>query len=80
MIKMARCSQHGMDFIREIFSPMVAVLTSEDAENVCRKNDLSFVELVRPFCQLSNEGMCSTSKPETNLGPTMQTEFVVGSV
>ncbi len=53
---MARSSRHAYDFIKDSFAPMVAVLTSEDAENVSQKNDLSFVELIRPFCQLSNEG------------------------
>ncbi len=54
---MARSSRHAFDFIKDAFSPMVAVLTSEDAEMVSQQNDLSFVELVRPFCQLSKDGM-----------------------
>jgi len=41
--------------LRDTFSPTIAVLTSEDAEIVCQKNDLSFVEMIRPFCQLSND-------------------------
>lgn len=35
---------------------MVAVMCSEDAEKVCQKNNLSFVEMVRPFCHLTSEG------------------------
>uniref|UniRef100_A0A672T7Y2 Trafficking protein particle complex subunit 8 n=1 Tax=Sinocyclocheilus grahami TaxID=75366 RepID=A0A672T7Y2_SINGR len=35
---------------------MVAVLCSEDAERVTRKNSLSFPELLRPFCRLTSEG------------------------
>lgn len=54
---MTKCAQTASDFIREIFSPIVGVLTSEDAESLCVKNDLSFAELIRPFCQLSNEGV-----------------------
>ncbi|KAL9976241.1 hypothetical protein ACROYT_G013513 [Oculina patagonica] len=34
---------------------MVAVMCSEDAEKLCQKNNLSFVEMVRPFCHLSSE-------------------------
>lgn len=34
---------------------MVAVMCSEDAEKVCQKNNLSFVEMVRPFCHLASE-------------------------
>ena len=45
---------------------MVAVMCSEDAEKVSQKNNLSFVEMVRPFCHLTSEGnkiriiICST--------------------
>ena len=53
---MAQCSQSASEFIQGAFCPMVAVMCSEDAERVCQKNNLSFVELVRPFCQLTSEG------------------------
>ena len=53
---MAKCFQTATEFVQSMFSPMVAVLTSDDAEAVCQKNDLSFVELIRPFCQLSGDG------------------------
>ena len=53
---MAQCSQSASEFIQGAFCPMVAVMCSEDAEKVCQKNNLSFVELVRPFCQLTSEG------------------------
>eukprot|EP00794_Sanderia_malayensis_P018865 gene18865-20765_t len=52
---MARSTRHAYDFIKDAFSPLVAVLTSEDAEMVSQKNGLSFVELIRPFCQLSKD-------------------------
>lgn len=35
---------------------MVAVLCSEEAERVTRKNNLNFAELLRPFCRLTSEG------------------------
>ena len=53
---MAHCLQSAQEFILGAFPAMVGALASEDAEFVCRKNDLSFVELVRPFCQLDAEG------------------------
>jgi len=52
---MARCLQSAQEFIHASFPAMVAALTSEDAELLCQKNGLSFVELVRPFSQLSTE-------------------------
>ena len=54
---MADCSQSPHEFFQDAFSPQVAVLCSHDAELLCRKNNLSFVELTQPFCRLSAEGM-----------------------
>ncbi|XP_026147081.1 trafficking protein particle complex subunit 8-like isoform X2 [Carassius auratus] len=53
---MAQCVQSVQEFIQDSFVPMVAVLCSEDAERVTRKNSLSFPELLRPFCRLTSEG------------------------
>nr|XP_015195016.1 PREDICTED: trafficking protein particle complex subunit 8 isoform X1 [Lepisosteus oculatus] len=53
---MAQCLQSVQEFIQDSFVPMVAVLCSEDAEKVTRKNNLNFSELVRPFCRLTSEG------------------------
>ncbi|RXM29241.1 Trafficking protein particle complex subunit 8 [Acipenser ruthenus] len=53
---MAQCLQSVQEFIQDSFVPMVAVLCSEDAEQVTRKNNLNFSELVRPFCRLTSEG------------------------
>lgn len=54
---MARCIQSAQEFIIGAFPAMVGALASEDAEAICQKNDLSFVELIRPFCQLNEEGI-----------------------
>lgn len=54
---MAQCVQSVQEFIQDSFVPMVAVLCSEDAEKVTRKNNLNFPELLRPFCRLTSEGM-----------------------
>ncbi|KAL1022685.1 hypothetical protein UPYG_G00031010 [Umbra pygmaea] len=53
---MAQCVQSVHEFIQDSFVPMVAVLCSEDAEKVTRKNNLNFAELLRPFCRLTSEG------------------------
>jgi len=52
---MAQCRQSASEFIRDAYSPMVAVLASQDAERICHKNNLSFTELIQPFCRLSAE-------------------------
>ncbi|XP_047140393.1 trafficking protein particle complex subunit 8 isoform X2 [Hydra vulgaris] len=52
MKKMANCTQNAHDFIVGSFPVLVGALASEDAESLCRKNNLSFIELIRPFCQL----------------------------
>uniref|UniRef100_A0A8C8K811 Trafficking protein particle complex 8 n=1 Tax=Oncorhynchus tshawytscha TaxID=74940 RepID=A0A8C8K811_ONCTS len=52
---MAQCVQSVQEFIQDSFVPMVAVLCSEDAEKVTRKNNLNFSELLRPFCRLTSE-------------------------
>ena len=53
---MAQCSQSAREFVQNTFGPMVAVLCSHDAEVLAQKNNLSFVEMVRPFCKLTSEG------------------------
>ncbi|XP_023679383.2 trafficking protein particle complex subunit 8 isoform X1 [Paramormyrops kingsleyae] len=53
---MAQCLQSVQEFVQDSFVPMVAVLCSEYAEKVTRKNNLNFSELVRPFCRLTSEG------------------------
>lgn len=52
---MALCKQTAHEFIQNTFSPAVAVLCSPDAEVLCQKNNLTFVELVQPFCRLTTE-------------------------
>ncbi|XP_013872892.1 trafficking protein particle complex subunit 8 [Austrofundulus limnaeus] len=54
---MAQCVQSVQEFIQDSFVPMVAVLSSQEAETVSRKNNLNFAELLRPFCRLTSEGL-----------------------
>uniref|UniRef100_A0AAQ5Y2K0 Trafficking protein particle complex 8 n=1 Tax=Amphiprion ocellaris TaxID=80972 RepID=A0AAQ5Y2K0_AMPOC len=53
---MAQCVQSVQEFVQDSFVPMVAVLCSEEADRVTRKNNLNFAELLRPFCRLTSEG------------------------
>ena len=53
---MAQCAQTAQEFIQEALAPMVAVLCSHDAQVICQKNNLSFVEMIQPFCRLNSEG------------------------
>jgi hypothetical protein len=53
---MAQTKKSVSEFIQDAFCPMVAVLCSYDAESICRKNNLTFAELIQPFCRLPSEG------------------------
>ncbi|XP_072169057.1 trafficking protein particle complex subunit 8-like [Diadema setosum] len=52
---MAQCSLSAREFIQNTFGPTVAVVCSHDAEVLAQKNNLSFVEMLRPFCRLTSE-------------------------
>lgn len=53
---MAQCKITAREFITNAFSPQVAAVCSEAAEATCQKNNLSFIELLQPFCRLNAEG------------------------
>ena len=53
---MSQSKQTAEEFIQSTFSPHVAVLCSPDAELLCQKNNLTFQQLIQPFCRLSSEG------------------------
>ncbi|XP_035987526.1 LOW QUALITY PROTEIN: trafficking protein particle complex subunit 8 [Fundulus heteroclitus] len=53
---MAQCVLSVHEFIQDSFVPMIAVLSSGEAERVTRKNNLNFAELLKPFCRLTSEG------------------------
>ncbi|KAK7889001.1 hypothetical protein WMY93_024561 [Mugilogobius chulae] len=55
-LAMAQCVQSVQELVQDSFTPMVAVLCSEEADRVSRRNRLSFSELLRPFCRLTSEG------------------------
>ncbi|XP_031370043.1 trafficking protein particle complex subunit 8 isoform X2 [Apis dorsata] len=53
---MAQCKLTPREFICNAFSPQIAAICSTAADTVCQKNNLSFVELLQPFCKLNTEG------------------------
>ncbi|XP_029042782.1 trafficking protein particle complex subunit 8 [Osmia bicornis bicornis] len=53
---MAQCKLTPREFISNAFSPQIAAVCSPLADAVCQKNNLSFVELLQPFCKLNTEG------------------------
>ncbi|GAB1868073.1 Protein TRS85-like protein [Camponotus japonicus] len=53
---MAQCKLTPREFIGNAFSPQIAVVCSTAADAACQKNNLSFVELLQPFCKLNTEG------------------------
>uniref|UniRef100_A0A8C4R2A4 Uncharacterized protein n=1 Tax=Eptatretus burgeri TaxID=7764 RepID=A0A8C4R2A4_EPTBU len=52
---MARCAQGPHEFLESVFAPSVAAICSADAEAVCGRGGLSFVQLLKPFCRLPVE-------------------------
>lgn len=53
---MAQSLQSIEVLIKNSFALQVAVRSTEDADAICRKNRLTFSELLRPFSHLGNEG------------------------
>lgn len=52
---MAQCKLTPHEYIQNAFAPQVAILCSEDADIVCLRNNLKFVELIQPFSRLNGE-------------------------
>ncbi|KAJ8926890.1 hypothetical protein NQ314_020741 [Rhamnusium bicolor] len=54
-INMAQCKQSPQEFIKNAFTPQVAVMCTPLAEKCCQKNNLDFIELLQPFSRLNND-------------------------
>uniref|UniRef100_A0A1B0B6W0 Trafficking protein particle complex subunit 8 n=1 Tax=Glossina palpalis gambiensis TaxID=67801 RepID=A0A1B0B6W0_9MUSC len=55
MIHLTGHNYNAREIIQNIFSPLVGVITSFHADEVCHRNNLSFVELLQPFARLQND-------------------------
>lgn len=52
---MAQCKLTPHEFIQNAFSPLIAAMCSPLVDQACQKNNLSFVEMIQPFCKLNTE-------------------------
>ncbi|XP_056646298.1 trafficking protein particle complex subunit 8 [Diorhabda sublineata] len=51
----AQCKQTPQEFIKNAFTPQIAVMYTPLAEKCCLKNNLDFIQLLQPFCTLTND-------------------------
>lgn len=56
MIHLTAQNLSQKEIIQNVFSPMIAVISSPFADELCAKNNLTFVELLQPFSKLTNDG------------------------
>lgn len=70
---MAQCKLTPREFIGNTFSPQIAVVCSAAADGACQKNNLSFVELLQPFCKLNTEGKPNAFQRFLHASPYQQT-------
>lgn len=51
------------EIIQNVFSPLIGVICSPTAEELCYKNNLTFVELLQPYSKLTNDGKIHVKYP-----------------
>lgn len=56
MIHLTMLNLDSREIVQNVFSPMVGVISSPLADEICQKNHLSFVEMLQPFTRLSTDG------------------------
>ncbi|XP_065215797.1 trafficking protein particle complex subunit 8 [Planococcus citri] len=52
---MAKSTLNSKELVQRSFSPFVAILSSPLVDEVCQKNNLSFIELIEPFSTVNKE-------------------------
>lgn len=62
MIHLTGQNYNTREIIQNIFSPLIGVLTSPYADEVCHRNNLSFVELLQPFAKLQSDGKTNKNR------------------
>ncbi|XP_030383896.1 trafficking protein particle complex subunit 8 isoform X2 [Scaptodrosophila lebanonensis] len=55
MIHLTEQNYNARDIIRNIFSPLIGVVSSHMADEICHRNNLSFVDLLQPFARLPSD-------------------------
>lgn len=56
MIHLTSQTLTAKEIVQNVFSPLIGILCSPQADELCYKNNLSFVELLQPFSKLTNDG------------------------
>lgn len=56
MIHLTMLPLDSREIVQNVFSPMVGVLSSQLAAEMCGRNNLTFVEMLQPFTRLSTDG------------------------
>lgn len=56
MIHLTAQNLTSREMVQNVFSPLIAVVCSPIAEEICSKNNLSFVEMLQPFSKLTSDG------------------------
>ena len=52
---MANCLQTYEEFVKNTFSPQIAIISGADCDSICSKNNLTLVDLLQPFSRLNAE-------------------------
>jgi hypothetical protein len=53
--------ERSKNLVRSFFGPAILVISSQDANEVCLKNGVTFCELLQPFAQAPYEGEADAS-------------------
>lgn len=56
MIHLTSQNLSPKELVQNVFSPLIGAVCSPLAEEICQKNNLTFVEMLQPFTRLSSDG------------------------
>ena len=65
------------EWLQDYFCPVLGVLASEDAELLCRKNNLTLVELLQPFGRVNEHFTVKDPEGVIHNVPTLNINFQV---
>lgn len=65
--EMSQIKSAPNDFIQQSFSPMIAVMCTPGVEEVCKKNNLNFIQLVKPFSKATADGLLKDPSSTTQI-------------
>ena len=79
MTKSASRRVGANDWLQDYYSPVVGILGSQDAELLCRKNNLTLVELMQPFSKVNEHLTVKDPDGVIHNVPTLNLNFQVSS-